>query len=184
MASLPEHLIRIADLPNRAGLDFVIEPDAEGRNAIGVDLDLLGLRKLRFSGRLDPMGSRDWRLVADIGATVVQECVVTLDPVTTRIDEKVERQYVTGYVEPDDSEVEMTDEENLESLPEVLDVAQVMIEALALHLPPYPRKDGAEIGSAVFTEPGQTPMTDEDARPFAGLAALRNSLDKNGENDA
>jgi hypothetical protein len=30
----------------------------------------------------------------------------------------------------------------------------------------------------VHAEPGQKPMTDEDARPFAGLGALRDALKK------
>ncbi|HHI70111.1 MAG TPA: DUF177 domain-containing protein, partial [Rhodobacteraceae bacterium] len=32
-----------------------------------------------------------------------------------------------------------------------------------------------------FSEPGTEPMKDEDLRPFAGLASLRDKLDKNGE---
>ena len=36
---------------------------------------------------------------------------------------------------------------------------------------------GAELGEAVYTAPGQIPMSDEDARPFAGLAALRDKLE-------
>ena len=36
----------------------------------------------------------------------------------------------------------------------------------------------AELGDAVFAAPGITPMRDEDARPFSGLAALK---DKRGQ---
>jgi uncharacterized metal-binding protein YceD (DUF177 family) len=58
----------------------------------------------------------------------------------------------------------------------VIDVSAVMAEALALHLPLYPRAGGADLGEAVFTEPGLAPMRDEDAKPFAGLAGLRDTL--------
>jgi hypothetical protein len=44
------------------------------------------VRKLRFIGTLEPEGAQDWRLTADLGATVVQPCVVTLAPVTTRLE--------------------------------------------------------------------------------------------------
>ena len=52
-------------------------------------------------------------------------------------------------------------------------------EALALALPDFPRAEGVELGPAVFTEPGATPMTDEAAKPLAGLADLRDRLKKN-----
>jgi len=51
----------------------------------------------------------------------------------------------------------------------VIDPAAVMIEALALAMPLYPRAEGADLGEAVHAEPGVTPMRDADARPFAGL---------------
>jgi len=47
-----------------------------------------------------------------------------------------------------------------------------MAEALALALPLYPRAPDADLGEAVFTTPGQAPMTHEAAKPFAGLADL------------
>jgi len=110
----------------------------------------------------------------------VQDCVVTLEPVTTRIEVDVVRRYQAGYVPPEEDEIEMPEDESLEPLGEVIDPGAILEEALVLALPLYPRKDGAEIGEAVFTEPGKRPMTDEQARPFAGLAALRDKLEDDG----
>jgi hypothetical protein len=55
-----------------------------------------------------------------------------------------------------------------------------MAEALALALPDYPRAPDAEMETGQFAAPGVDPMTDEDAKPLAGLAALRARMD--GEN--
>jgi hypothetical protein len=52
----------------------------------------------------------------------------------------------------------------------------VLAEALALALPDYPRAPGAELGQAVFAEPGIEPLRDEALRPFAGLAAFKDRL--------
>ena len=52
--------------------------------------------------------------------------------------------------------------------------------ALALALPLYPRAPGAELGQAVFAEPGTAPLKDEDLRPFAGLAGLKAKLEGGG----
>lgn len=181
MTDLPSHIVRLAELPSRKSSHFVIEPDAAGRAALAAALDVLVVRKLRFEGTLDPMGKQDWRLRGTLGATVQQACVVTLEPVTTRIDETIERTYAANFDVPDASEIEMPEDDTTDPLPDSLDLVAVMTEALALALPAYPRKDGAETGTAVFTEPGKAAMTDEDARPFAGLAALRDSLENKGD---
>ncbi len=162
------HRVRLDD-GSRAPETFDLSPDAEARAALADRLGILGVRKLRFAGQLLPEGKRDWRLEADLGATLSQACVVTLRPVSTRIDESVERRYLAEMPElPDSEEVEMPDD-TLEPLPATLDVGVVMAEALALALPPWPRADGVELGEQIFAEPGKTPMTDEARRPFAGL---------------
>ena len=95
----------------------------------------------------------------------------------TRIDANITRLFVKDYIEPEEPEAEMPEDDASERLGTWIDPAVVMIEALALEVPEYPRAAGAELGQAVYTEPGAAPMTDEDARPFAGLAQLREKLE-------
>jgi uncharacterized metal-binding protein YceD (DUF177 family) len=181
LPQLPKSQLRLSDLATRKATTFALVPTSDERKAIAAELGIRGIRKLRFAGSMAPQGRTDWHLQAELGATVVQDCVVTLDPVTTRIDEPLNRAYIAGMEEPEASEVEMTADENSEPLPETLDLAQVMIEALALALPLYPRAANADLGEAVFTAPGVAPMRDEDAKPFAGLESLRESLEKKGQ---
>jgi len=56
-----------------------------------------------------------------------------------------------------------------------------MTEALVLALPAFPRAPDAAPGDASVTEPGTAPMTDDAARPFAGLEALRDKLTGDGD---
>lgn len=174
--------LRVAELSQNAQTPFSLRPDADSLRKIAEELDLSALRKLSFEGRLKALGRSDWQLEARLGATVVQPCVVTLEPVQTRIDVNVTRLFVQDYEEPEETEVEMAEDDRTEPLGAWIDPAVVMIEALALEIPEYPRADGAELGQAVYTKPGEAPMTDEDARPFAGLANLKDQLkDSNGE---
>jgi len=169
--------IRLGDLPTNRPSPVRIEPDAGELSAMAEALGLSALRKVRLEGELIPRGKRDWDLQAHLGATVVQPCVVTLAPVSTRIEEAVERRFRAELPEPQPgAEVEMPEDDALEPLPETLDLARVLTEALALAVPQYPRADGARLGEAVFAEPGQSPMTDVEAKPFAGLAQLRDKL--------
>ena len=71
---------------------------------------------------------------------------------------------------PDADETEMPDAD-LEPLGQTIDPGAVMIEALALALPEYPRSKGADAAAAE----GPAPDGDGDGdtrRPFAGLADL------------
>ena len=170
-------LLRVADLSNTNGASFDLRPDGNACAALARHLNLQSLRKLRFQGEIAPDGKRDWVLKAQLGATVVQPCVVTLEPVTTRFDVPIDVRFVAEFVQPDAPETEMPDDETIEALPESIDLAALMEESLALNLPQYPRSSSAELGDALFSPPDTAPLTDEAARPFAGLAALRDSLD-------
>lgn len=170
--------LRVSDLPQNTSTPFDLTPDAATLRTLAEELGVQTLRKLRFSGKIAAQGHRDWHLTAKLGATVVQPCVVTLEPVTTRIDTNVSRTYVADLPEIDTEEAEMPEDDSVEALGKVIDPAAVMAESLALALPLYPRKQGVSLDAAVFAEPGTTPMRDEDARPFAGLADLRDSLKK------
>lgn len=183
MPDLPSTPLRVSDLSASRTNGFDLRPETEARAAIAEALDITGLRKLRFQGAIIADGGQDWRLDATLGATVVQPCVVTLAPVTTRLDLEISRRYMVTPPEPEigeDGEALMPEDDTIEPLGPVIDPAAVMIEALALNLPLYPRASGADLGEAVFAGPGVAPMRDEDARPFAGLAGLRKAL---GEKD-
>ena len=170
--------LRVADLPQNAATPFELRPDNDTLEPIKRELGLLGLRKLSFVGQLSAQGKRDWVLKGKLGATVIQPCVVTLEPVTTRIDTPVTRVFLADWTDPDEPEFEIPEDDETEPLGAEIDPAQVMIEALSLALPQYPRKDGAELEQADYTEPGKQAMTDEDVKPFAGLADLRDALKK------
>jgi len=175
--ALWSHILRLSDLGQRRETNFDLVPGAATRAELAGDLGLSAVKKLRFQGVLTPQGRQDWVLSARLGATVVQPCVVTLAPVSTRIDTAITRRYLADMALPDTGgEVEMPDDDTAEPLPAALDLGNVMAEALALEVPDFPRAPGVELGEAVFTAPGSAPLRDQDARPFAGLAALRNTL--------
>lgn len=178
-ASLPiSQPMPVARLSRNAATAFDLAPDAAALELLAGLLGVSRLRKLRFAGQVVPLDGGGWRLEAQLGATVVQPCAVTLAPVTTRIDEPVRRDYLPDLSLPDAAEVEMPDDTDSEPLPEVIDPGAVLTEALALALPDYPRAPDAELPETVVTEPGRPPMRDADTRPLAGLAALRDKLGK------
>lgn len=170
--------LRLAALSPRTPTTFDIVPDAEALSVLRDRLELSGLRKVRLSGQIAPEGGEDWRLEAHLGATVVQPCAVTLEPVTTRIEEDVMRRYLAHWTAVEDAEAEMPEDDTAEPLPEVVDLMGVLEEALALALPAFPRAPGAELEQTRATPPGAAPLEDlEEENPFAVLAELKKKRD-------
>lgn len=178
MQQPPTHILRLADLPARKPTRVTLEPDALARAALAEALGIAGLKRMRLDATLSPVAGGDWRLTADLGATAVQDCVVTLAPVTTRIDTPLTRLYMADWHDPEGAETEMPADTEAEPLPATLDLYGVALEALALALPDYPRAEGAELAGAQAAPEGVTPLRDADLKPFAGLAGLRDKLGK------
>ena len=171
-------LLRIADLATRKPTPFGLEPTAADRLELADALGIVEIRKLRLAGKISPLGKTDWQLEALLGATVVQDCVVTLEPVVTRIDEPVLRTYSADFEIADSGEIEMPEDDTVDPIPEVLDLGALMAEALSLAIPAFPRSGKVELGEAIFSAAGVEPLTDEAAKPFAGLQGLRDQLSK------
>ncbi len=171
----PSSRFRLTGPRDRTVREFEIVPDADARVGLATEVGVSALKKLRFAGALRPMGARDWELDAMLGATVVQPCGITLEPVTTRIDEPVRRHYLAALdtEEAPAVEQEMPQETEEEPLPAVLDLDAVMAEVLSLAVPAFPRAPGAEAGAVHEAGPAIETVSDEDR---AALSALRSKL--------
>lgn len=174
--------LRLSDLPSQKPSPFRYLPTAETLSKLRENLRLTGLRKVRLEGEISPSGpaeALEWHLSARLGATVVQPCTVSLEPVTTRIDLDVTRHYVSELPEPDGDDVEMPEDDALEELRTEIDLGALLAEELSLALPAYPRATHLDEALA-FTAapPGAAPLQDAEIKPFAGLKALRDQMAK------
>lgn len=106
---------------------------------------------------------REGEIVAEghLRASVVRECVVTLELFDELIDDHFRVRFVPAGTESDDDDPEADDEIPYEGA--AIDLGEATVEQLALTLDPYPRKPGAEL----------PPEASEiDLGPFAALAKL------------
>jgi uncharacterized metal-binding protein YceD (DUF177 family) len=179
--SLP---LRTGGLSSRKPTQFNLAPDAAERGVIAALVGATHVAGLSFKGAVKPVGRADFVLEGTLRAKVTQACVVTLDPVVTEIEQTVTRRYLADFTEPEGDEAEMPEDDTTEPLGDVIDPAAVMVEALALALPDYPRAPGAELAETVHAGPGIAPLRDSDLRPFAGLASLAQRLSKGEPGDS
>ncbi len=177
-------VLEVSTLNKRKRTQFDVRPDAHQSKELIHTLDLISLRKVRFKGSLSPAGKHDWVLTAELGATAVQACTITLEPVATRIETEITRRFVAELPDLSSESEEdefggtaMLDDDTLEPLGREIDLWRVLTEALALELPDYPRAEGAELGTLNITEPGKTALDEDAVKPFAGLAGLKDKLE-------
>lgn len=167
---------RTGGLSPRKPTRFSYRPDPEERAALAGDLDLLALHELDLTGEIRPSGRDELILDARLTARADQPCSVTLAPVPAAVDEPVRRRYVAGLDMPEGDEVEMPEDDTVEPMPEMIDLAEIAAEALALALPLYPRAPGVEFTQALHADAGVTPLSDVDVKPFSALQGLAEKL--------
>jgi uncharacterized metal-binding protein YceD (DUF177 family) len=145
-----------------------IEAGAGERAALAARFGLRGLDRLAAEVTLAPL-ARGVRMEAHLEAEVVQECVVTLEPVRNRVEDRFTILYGTvgeaalhgDHVEGEDPD---TVAEPLDG--DTIDIGEAVAQQLSLALDPYPRAPGAALDTA--WEAGETRET-----PFAALAKLK-----------
>ncbi|WP_317054502.1 YceD family protein [Roseovarius rhodophyticola] len=174
--------LRVADLKPNRDIPFVGVPEPDVLARLATELGLISLRKLRFEGVVRPEGKTDWKVDAHLGATVTQPCIVTLDPVTTRIEEDASWHLMKNWQaqETEGEEIEMPQDDTRAPLSDEIDLMALMQEVLALALPPYPRSTNAQAEDTRVAPPGVAPLTDEEIKPFAGLSELKKRMEGDG----
>lgn len=168
--------IEIASLHLEKPNPFLFVPRQGAAATMAEDIGAIEIKKLRFEGVVVSTGTSTWQLAGQLGATVVQECVVSLAPVKTRLDVNVARNFTTEKPVGAPRLYAPVPERDIEVVARSIDLAAVAREALLLELPIYPKIEGAEAKLSNFSS-GTVPEFHEDGqRPFASLSQLRNRL--------
>lgn len=155
------------------GLHRNIEAGEAERQAIAALAGLWELPRLAASFDLLPAGGGRVHVRGRVTAAAGQTCVVTLEPMTSEIDEEVDVMFSPHAADQvadagsEDEPAEALAEDPPEPIVnDEIDLGALAVEFLLLGLDPYPRKDG------VVFEPVITPVDPAD-HPFAALAALK-----------
>lgn len=158
-------------LPRAQSFSFTHAATPEERSAVAEVLSAREIPKLRIEGDISPLGKEGWQLCARITATALQSCVVTLEPVATKLSQTITRDYL-----PDAPDcLGPGGDDSVEPLSDSIDLGLIAMEALALALPDYPRKPGIDLTDIM---PEHSFEAEERPNPFAALAALRENLTK------
>ena len=153
---------------------YPITADAAERAALARRFELLDLPALDAQVRLRrARAGRYVKIEGTVRASVVQSCVVTLDPVPASFEERFE--LMLGPIDgtPDEAGasdliVDLDDPEPLDG--DSIDIGELVAQQLSLALDPYPRSAAAGDSVAISTADPEPAPADN---PFAALSARR-----------
>ncbi|MFZ2099014.1 MAG: DUF177 domain-containing protein [Oricola sp.] len=172
----------VASVLPTAGFPVHIEASAEERAALAQVHGLLAVERLVADLELKRWRKDGVRLRGRVIAKIIQECIVTLEPVTAELDVPIDAIFVpegSRLARPlDDDGALIIDAEGAD-VPEifeggVIDAGAIAEEFFELAIDPYPRAPGAELEQA--SETVEEEAEDAADNPFARLAALRDKL--------
>ena len=161
----------VADIP-AAGLSVQRTAEPGECDRIARALDLLACA-LSLDYTIVPSGSGRYRLTGTLTARVEQPCGVTLEPVTSAIEERLDLRFwpAEDIPAPTSGEVDLDGEEDPEPIVEDrIGVGRVAFECLAAAIDPFPRKPEATLERS--STGGAEALGKADS-PFAVLANLR-----------
>jgi uncharacterized metal-binding protein YceD (DUF177 family) len=119
-----------------------VAAEADERAALARRFALLALDRLEARVGLTRLGGGLVRLAAELSADVVQECVVSLEPVASRVEDRFTLLY--GEDREDGGDVVLSGEaEVVEPLSGgIIDIGEAVAQQLSLALDPFPRANG------------------------------------------
>ena len=161
----------------RDGERIDLAADGSECSVIAEQLGLLSLGCLQAHAVLERDG---WSVAASgrIKASLEQACVASGEPIPQRIDEAFELRFVPEPTTRPDEEVELA-ADDLDTIfhdGATIPLGESLVDTLSLALDPYPRGPNA---AAALQEAGV--LSEEEAGPFAALAALKGKMERPGD---
>jgi uncharacterized metal-binding protein YceD (DUF177 family) len=185
------HPIRMDGIGSKT-VTVTLSPNDAARAALAERLDLVALPSLSAKVSVRRRNDSGWVEVSGtLVADVVQDCVVTLEPVPARVEVEIAEMFVEADSEDDvfKGSTGAVELDPIADMPEpvegdTLDLAEIVAQSLSLSLDPYPRapeadaalETDAETGAKAGGGAGADDGTADRVSPFAELQALRDRL--------
>ena len=147
------------------------------RAALAERLGLPAIERLEAHCALNHQGA-SIRATGRIKAALTQTCVASGDPLPAYVDEAFTLHFQPEPARAPDDELELSGDE-LDVIfhdGSAIDLGDTIADTLAVSLDPYPRGPNAE---AALQQAGV--LSEEQAGPFAALAALKGKMEKGPE---
>jgi uncharacterized metal-binding protein YceD (DUF177 family) len=173
MMSAPITWAHDTDAITEYGLEVERVATAEERVELAKALELVACDRLETRYTIRPLANGQYLATGTVEAAVVQSCVVTLEPVNSRIVERFEVDFwpPEKLPEPGSGGFDVLAAPDCEPIEGgIIPIGRIVYEHVATALDPYPRKEGAEFR---WRDPEDRPDDERRDSPFAVLAKLK-----------
>lgn len=167
MSMLPElefsRPLSVDKIPAPGVEETLIASDKE-RKELAQRFGLLDLKDLSATLSVHPASNRQgFAVTGTMNADVVQQCVVTLEPLANHIEHQID--VLFAFPEGDEAapaQIEMDEDQPEHIIDGVIDLGELVAQHLGITLDPYPRKPGLAPVEAQYG-------SDKPTSPFAEL---------------
>jgi hypothetical protein len=172
-------LANVAHLPQK-GMPLAIGADETQRSALAAEHGLVSVEGWKAELLVAPWKRNGVKVSGKVEADITQECVVTLEPLQSRIEEEVSAIYFPessrlgrlGFHGAGEVHLDVEGPDSPETFSgDTIDVGALAEEFFALAINPYPRKEGVEL------DPGAT--GDAEPEPLGPLHEKLKALRRN-----
>lgn len=180
MQELPEFSINVQNLPP-ADEWLVLPVKDNALEIIASECGLTACRSLEARFRAKRYRKHGVTLTGRFTVSIEQECVVTLEPVFTDLQEEFQRRFLPerdlSATLPEIIDGEMVFDPEAEDLPDLLEGGQinlweVLIEEMILAIDPFPRSEQAVETTLPGNETGSEDESEPTHNPFSELKSL------------
>jgi hypothetical protein len=143
----------VTRLPQK-GMPVVIDADARQREALAAAHGLVSVERFHAELHVAPWKRNGVKVSGHVEADITQECVVTLDPLQSKIEEEVEGLFLPadsklgreGFDTSGEIHVAAEGPDSPETFTgDMIDVGALAEQFFGLGIDPYPRKPGADL---------------------------------------
>ena len=155
--STPEwsKIVDVVNLPED-GKTFSLEANEDERKKIAQRLDIPAVCSLTGSISLTPVND-GVNLAGVLNAVLERTCSVSLEPMQETVDETLEVLFSRDFVEDRDGDDILLDGDPVEPLEgDAIDIADFLVQQLALAMDPWPRKTDARSLAEDFGKSGES----------------------------
>ncbi len=169
-----QELYDLGDL-GRGTAELRLTADADQRARIAKWADIQGVESFAAEVVLRKHAANSFSFDAELTADIVQDCVVTLEPVRSHIERHIHRELHLAHHmrHRSDTTIALSQHAGEDDVPEEIDsleydLAGPLLEELVLAIDPYPRAPGVEFAAPEPAAPEPKPES-----PFAVLKSLK-----------
>lgn len=134
------------------GIEENLSATESERKALAERFELQGLDRLTAQLHLAPLAGQGVKVTGSMQADIRQRCVVTLEPLSGRIEQKIDVCFLPAALQEQQEDGSMdAGEGDIEFFTGgKIDLGELLAQHLGIAIDPHPRKEGAHFGAVEF----------------------------------